>query len=239
MNEVEYEEMLQECYSIPIVEVGALVVTGFEIYHGKPTGQCCKHIDNKKGNFSFQTKGNFAKCFTCQEAFTTINLVKEFKGLKFKDAVMFLYQNFPSYFSKEPFSGEYVYVKDNWNGLTNQEYMYLKMPTRLLLNGEKVQIREFAKLHPIEHDLLLINTIISYKQLIEDIYNSFLTNNYDNKISLSKVKKDRKDMYFKLLNLLSKGIRNKDLLKKFNGKIDLELLIVELNNKQKRLKNAS
>lgn len=235
MTELEYDNMLKECYSIPILEVGALVVPDFEIYRGNATGKCCKHVDNKKGNFSFETKKNFAKCFTCQQSFTTINLVKEFNGLKFKDAILFLYQNFPSYFTKEPFSGEYKYVKDDWNGLTNNEYSYLKLPTRIPLNGGKMQIREFARLYPFEHDVLLINTIMLHKKLIEDVYNSFISTSNELDINISKVKQDRKDMYYKLLFLLEKGVMNKNLLKKVNGKLDLERTLIILNNKQKKI----
>lgn len=228
MEPIEYEEMLKECYSIPILEVGALVVPDFQICRDTATGKCCKHVDNKKGNFSFETKKNYAKCFTCQASFTTINLVKDFKGLAFKDAIMFLYQNFPSYFSKQPFSGKYTYVKDNWNGLTNQEYLYLKIPTRVPLNGEKIQIRDFAKKYSNEHDILLISAIMSHKQTIEKIYDSFLIMD-NNCEDISKIKQDRKDIYCKLLTLLEKGIRNKSLLKKENGKLDLDLMLLKLN----------
>lgn len=235
MTTGEYEEMLMDCYSIPIVEVGALVIPGFQYINSKPTGECCKHIDNKKGNFSFNIKKNYAKCFTCLTAFTTINLVKEYKGFCFTDAVLFLYQNFPSYFRKKPFGGEYSDIKEQWDGLTNQEYMYLKLPTRIPVNGEKIQIREFAKKYPLEHDILLINTIINHKEIIENVYLSFSKRFNQDNSNLENIKKHRKEIYLKLLNLLEKGIRNKDFLKKINDKIDLKVLIKNLELKQKEL----
>lgn len=237
MTDLDYQNMLDDCYSIPIVEVGALVVPGFEYYNGKPTGQCCRHTDNKKGNFSFEVKQNFAKCFTCQEAFTTINLVKAYKNLKFKNAILFLYQHFPSYFRKEPFSGEYVPPQDNWDGLTNQDYMFLKLPTRIPV-GEKMQIREFAKKHPLEHDILLVDSIMNKTEVIEKVYRSFLKKSNISKIELDKIKKDRKEIYKKLLNLLEKGIRNKDLLKQVNknNKINLKSLLKKLELNQENTK---
>lgn len=235
MTDQEYQDMIFDAHSIPIIEVGQLVVTDFEYYCGKPTGKCCDHIDGK-GNFSFKKEKNYAKCFTCQRPFTTINLVKAYKGYDFKNTIIFLYQNFPSYFRQEPFGSDYVFIKDDWDGLTNQEYMDLKILTRILVNGEKIQIKEFAKLYPLEHDILLITNIIKHKSTIEDIYYTFNNTCFSSiNCDLEKIKQDRKDIYNKLLTLLKKGMRNKKLIKNCKTQINLENLLITLKNLQEKL----
>lgn len=230
MTSEEYEQMVEDAHSIPIIEVGALVVTGFEYYNSKPTGQCCKHVDNKKGNFSFNTNRNYAKCFTCGEAFTTINLVKAYKGLGFKDAILFLYNNFPTYFTQEPYGGEFVPAIENWDGLTNKEYMYIKVPTRLTIAEKTLSISEFAKEHPFEHDIMLVEKIIDYRNYIEKIHTILL---FDKKLDKKTIEQNYKDIYTNFKNLLTKGLRNKELLPK-TGKINLKVLLNSLKDNQSK-----
>lgn len=201
MTDLEYNEMIEEAHSIPIIEVAALVMDGFTKIGAKYTGKCPNHTDNKIGNFSFNIAKNYARCFSCNTSFTTINLVKACLNVGFKDAINFLYTNFPSYFSQKP---DYINSGEcaKWKGLSSDEYRFLKFTNKFLVNGKYTSIRVFATLFPEEHDQILIRRM-------KDIYNEiFLFNKELEKYGcpLERIKKDKKEFEDKLLSLLKKGL---------------------------------
>lgn len=209
MTDLEYKTMIDEAHSIPILDVANLVMESVTKRSTSYTAKCPNHADNKLGNISFNFKYNCVKCFSCGASFTTINLVKTCNNLGFKDAIAFLYQHFPSYFTKAPDytnSGECV----KWEGLTNDEYRFLKLETKFLVEGKFASIRVFATMFPEEHDKILIRKM-------KDIYNEIylLYNDMSNQgVKLSKLDKERKDFEDKLLNLLKKGLINKKRIDK-------------------------
>lgn len=209
MTDLEYDCMLSEAHAIPILDLAALIIDDFGKIGTKYTGRCPKHIDNKLGNLSFNIKGNYAKCFSCGTTFSTINLVKECCNVGFKDAISYLYTNFPSYFSRTPDftnSGEYI----AWNGLSGEEYRFLKFNTKYFIEGQPTSIRVFATQFPDEHDKILIRRI---KEIYNDIHMLY-RNMYDTGVSIEKLDNDREHIESKLVSLLEKGLINKSLLDK-------------------------
>lgn len=216
MENSEYLKMIEEAKSIPCVEVGELVVTDFRYINREPTGKCCDHTDNKWGNFKFRTKYNRVKCYSCHKTWNNIDLVKDYKRMEFNDAILFLYHHFPKYFSVVPFENKGNYVPEEWDGLSNTEYRFLKIPTRLFVKDKMIFIRDFAKEFSYEHDILIAESILRAKDDIERIF-VLQKNN-------PKAVQDRKDIYKRLFELLQRGIMNKELI---NGKekVDLQELI--------------
>ena len=222
MENSEYLLMIEEAKSIPIIEVAELVVTDFQFINREPTGKCCNHTDNNWGNFKVR-KNNTCKCYSCDTRWNSIDLVKSYKRLEFNDAMRFLYNHFPSYFSVVPFENNVQYVKEEWNGLTGDEYRFLRIPSRLFVKDKIIFIREFAKEFSCEHDILILESIQRMKSDIERIF-QFQRNDPD-------AIQDRKDIYQKLFALLHKGIMHKELVDG-KEKLDLDLTIKNLEELQ-------
>lgn len=219
INDEEFTRIKEEAKSIPIIEVGELVVTDFSYRGNMPTGRCCKHVDEKWGNFHFRTKNNVAKCYSCGQVWDSIGLVEDYKGLNFAESVNFLYDHFPEYFSKKPFS-DVQYEKEEWYGLTNKEYRYLKIPTRLLIKDKMISIRQVYKEFPYEHDILLIKSVIRIKNDVERIFKYRVHS--DNNAT-----KDKAAYYNKIFELIKKGMYHQNLISG-KRKINLDQILFEL-----------
>lgn len=213
MNDLDFRQMIEEAHSIPITEVAALVMDGFTCKGNVYTGRCNHHTDNNLGNVSFKLDKNFARCFACGTNWTTINMVKDYMSLDFKSAMQYLYNNFPSYFSKSPNFAENKDFKKRelhfkWEGLTGEEYRYLKFNTKYFVEGKSTPIRTFALMFPKEHDEILIRRI-------KDIFNqthSFYRNALKLGVPKIKLDKDRIEFDKKILELLKKGLLDKKRL---------------------------
>lgn len=207
MTDLEYQQMLEEIYAIPIEEVGSLVMEDYGLHKGNLTAKCPDHEDKKLGNVSFKKDGNYVKCFSCLKSWNTLNLVKDCEKKGFKDAIFFLYQHFPSYFSKAPdFTGSNEGTYTKWEGLSNNEYAFLKISTRLRINGQVTPIKIFAETYPNEHDNILFLAIKNKIKELNEIKESFLSSNID----VAKIEKDYNTMYTKIINYLKKGLMNKE-----------------------------
>lgn len=188
----------EEARAIPILDVAYLVVPFFVNKGNRSTGECCKHTDNKLGNLRFEIDDNYAKCFTCGTKWDTIGLVMDFKRLSFTDALEFLYQNFPSYFSNV----EEITERPKWNGLENKEYHFFKINSQLIIGHTVINIREFATEFPEEHDMLLIEKTYKLKEEIDEVYYALL-----GKYDKEKLEKDKNNIEAKILSLLKKGLK--------------------------------
>lgn len=204
MTDLEFEQMIEDAHTIPILDVAALVMDNFTKKQSRYTAKCPNHTDNKLGNVSFKTDKNYVKCFSCGTTWSTINLVKSCCNLSFKDAIIYLYQNFPSYFTQAvDFTGRSDY--NEWTGLSSEEYRFLKFNTKYTINGQYASIRVYATLFPNEHDKILIRRM-------KDIYNDIHSFNKElskQGVPLSKLENDRKAFEDKLLDLLKKGLQDK------------------------------
>ena len=190
----------KEANAIPILEVARLVVPRFQDKGHLSTGQCCRHTDEKLGNLRFKVDANFAHCFTCDTTWRPVDLVMDFMSLSFLDALEYLYNHFPSYFTDI----DYYDVRPAWNGLSNKEYRYLGIPTQLYFGKLILNIRDFAENFPDEHDSLLIVKVIEKLNEINSLAN-FLQGRMDS----LEINQDQKKIEKKLYTLLHKGLRSK------------------------------
>ncbi|QUH22059.1 hypothetical protein [Alkaliphilus sp. B6464] len=195
----------EEANSIPIKSVARLVIPRFQESNNKSTGECCKHTDQILGNLRLKNEdehsgdsNNYAHCFTCGETWYPVKLVMDYKGFGFQDAMEFLYQNFPSYFTN---------VKEfddipKWEGLDNNEYKYLGIRIQHRFGDITIDVREFAREFPKEHDILLLSKIIEIKSKIDKIE----TYGLEKHIEKDKIQKDKEKIDKKLLDLLKRGL---------------------------------
>jgi len=190
----------KEANLIPILEVAKCVVPRFTDKGNKSTGQCCKHTDNKLGNLRFKENGNFAHCFTCNTTWKPVSLVMDFCKLSFTDALKYLYNRFPSYFTNVQ---EYE-KKPKWYGLLNKEYKYLGISIQQNIGNMVMDIREFATCFPDEHDALLIAKILKKQKEIDRLAD-FLRG----RINPEKIQQDKAKMEDRLYDLFTKGLMNK------------------------------
>lgn len=211
MTDMEYEQMIEEAHAIPILDVASLVMNKYGVTKGKLTAECPLHTDNKLGNISFSKNRNIVKCFTCGTSWTTINIVKTCLNMDFKNAIGFLYDNFPNSFSQKPdFKGNGDSNFQKWDGLSNKEYSSLKISTRLQVNGSVMPISAFAKAYPTEHDTLLVAAIKNILLEIKELKKDFLRENQYTEEHKAKLDNDYIETSKKFINLLDKGLMIKE-----------------------------
>lgn len=191
---------VNEANNIPILEVAQIVVPRFTNKGSRSTGECQMHTDRNLGNLRFKIEANFAHCFTCNNTWWPVSLVIDFLNLSFQEALEFLYERFPSYFT---IVEEYE-KKPKWNGLSNKDYKFLGISIQQHFGSTMMDIRDFARSFPDEHDKLLITKILEKQKEIDRLY-IFLSNKMDE----VRLKKDRKEMEDKIYRMLAKGLMNK------------------------------
>lgn len=197
----------QEALNIPILEVAAIVMPSFVEKGKNSTGQCCKHTDNKLGNVSFQLDKNRVHCFTCSSHWNNISLVMDYLNLNFYDALCWLYEKFPTYFSNV----EEFKIKEKWNGLENNEYKFLKINTSVYILDKNMHIREFANEFPEEHDYLLVSKALKIVNSISEYNTELMKRGFEENclnLHLERINKKIKD-------LVTKGLMNKNNLELF------------------------
>jgi len=208
----------KDALRIPVLDIARIVVPQF-VDKGKfSTGQCCRHEDNKLGNLRFKEGKNYAHCFTCGESFDPISMVTEFRNLDFQEALEFLHDYFPNYFTTD------IEYHNSWTGLSNKDYSYLGIQSQVMLGEESMDIRTFAKKFPKDHDVLLVSKIIKMKENMEIIKDHLLMRKFDE----SKIEKDEKKINEKLFQLFNSGIFSSDFKIKGLDPDNFNLVLKEL-----------
>lgn len=190
----------KDALRIPIIDVARIVVPQFVDKGKYSTGQCCRHEDKKLGNLRFKERENYAHCFTCGEGFDPIKLVTDFRRLEFLDALDYLYDYFPTYFSTE------LEYHSSWTGLSNKDYSYLGIQSQVPFGAESIDIRSFAKKYPKDHDILLISKILKMKESMEQIKCQLLLK----KLDAVKIEKDERKIDEKLFEFFKTGVFSKE-----------------------------
>lgn len=210
----------EDALKIPILDIGRIVVPQFTDRGSRSTGQCCKHKDEKLGNLRFRENKNYAHCFTCGENFDPISMVMDYRNLNFTEALEFLYDYFPNYFTLED------YNHANWTGLSTKDYRFLGISSQLPLGTETYDIRQFAKKFPKDHDVLLVSKVLKVKENLLEIKEQLLLRGFTDE----KIDKDERKIEEKLFNLLKTGLISPDFKKNLSFetfKENLEIILKE------------
>lgn len=206
MNNRDFEILKEESINnIPIEEVASLVMDNFQTYKGRITATCPSpsHLDKNFGNVSF--KYNRVRCFSCNQSWNNINLVMIKNNLKYLDAIKFLYNHFPSYYSIIPDFNDINIIEDNWKGLSNKEYKKLGMSTSYIINGITINVRELYLTNSTLHDQILKKCVDKKIKEVENFYNYIKTTDKFNK----SIETDFKVFKQSILLGLKKGLYDK------------------------------
>ena len=115
------------------------------------------------------------------------------------------------------------FTHSNWGGLSVKEYGFLNISSQILIGDTRMDIRNFGKTFPMDHDILIAAKVLKIKENLDNVKKQLLEKGF----TQEKVEKDEQKIEEKLYSVFKKGVLSSEIK---NAKVNFENFEVYLKS---------